>query len=80
MERSRVTTLVGLGIRVELRALPMEKKHVVPRQPPCPQVPFVVECVLFVVESSFCLQKETNVQINIHDIRFHEYNLYQLDS
>ena len=80
MERSRVMTLSGLEIKVRPGALLVEEKRVVPRQPSCLQMPFVVGHILFVVECSFCLQKETDVQIHIHDIQLKEYNLYPLDS
>ena len=68
-KKSWVATLVELKIRVGPGAFLAEEERVVSRQPPRPQVPFVVDRVLFVMECSFCLQKETNVQIRIHVIR-----------
>ena len=49
MEKSRVATLAGLEIRVELRVFPIEEECVVPRQPPHPQVLIKVDRVLSVV-------------------------------
>ena len=59
MKRSQVAALVGLGIRIELRALLVEDERVVLRQPLHPQALVEVNRVLFVVECSFCLKKES---------------------
>ena len=61
VEKSRVVVLTRIKIWVGPRALFVEEEHVVLRQPPCTQVPFVVGCVLFVVECSFCLQKKIDI-------------------
>ena len=52
---SELETLKKLGIQ------PVEEVRVVPGQPPRPQVPYVVDCILFVVEWSSCLQKEIDI-------------------
>ena len=68
MEKSQATTLMGLRIWVELGVLLVEEKHVVSRQPPCPQVAVEVDCIPSVVVCSFYLQKKTDVQTYIHII------------
>ena len=69
MKKSQVAVSTGLGIRVGLGAFPIEKKCVVQRQPPHPQVPIVVGRVLFVVECSSYLQKGIIIQTLIHNIQ-----------
>ena len=58
MEKRQVVALVGLGIRVELGALLMEEEFMVLMQPSRPQMPFVVNHIIFVMECLFYLQKE----------------------
>ena len=72
MERSQVAALVGLGIQIGPETLSIEEERVVSRQSPRPQMPFVVSHVLFMVEYSFCLQKEIVIQIQIQ-IQIQEY-------
>ena len=57
MERSRIMELARLGIQVELGVFLVEKEHMVSRKPPHPQMPFVIDRILFVVECSFYLQR-----------------------
>ena len=68
VERNRVAVLARLGIQVGLGAFPIEKERVMSRQPPRPQALVEVDRVLSIVICSFCLQKETEVQIRIHII------------
>ena len=60
-ERNWIVALAGLKILGELGVLPMDEKLKVQKLPPHPWVPVGVDCVLFVVVHSFCLQNETIV-------------------
>ena len=68
-----------LEIRVELGAFPVEQECVVPRQLLCPQLPFVVGCVLFVVKYLFVFKKR-QIFSSIDEINSDKNNLYPLDN
>ena len=61
MEKSRVDVLGELEILRKLGIQPMDKVRVVPRQPPRPQMPYIVGHILFMMECSYSLQKEMDI-------------------